>query len=375
MNERFKNLGRIAVASLLISGLVSSLFAAEPRNAVDFEQGVDISAILSNAKKKADNIKLEPNQFQAAFSRWERDCAVISIGADDPTKSERVTLESRFYEDRCYPTGPNGQESCHEEWSYTERRRVRVEVLDRGEMLPWERDIFRVCLDGHWLNADVVNASHEYALTEPDWNDDTVVARAVRKVRSWPDPAGIFAASLRVDAGVKNFVLTLKDRWSSYYKGEQTVVSVKLKRHRSLWFDDTLIEKEFVLPSSEAGLTPIRFADYAEDFKSKLKDGKDYYVKWRFKRVGSVSTDKWQGWWETAKVTFHSEAALFVSASLLDPLALAKGRGACWLQTIEGDMCVYKCRDGSTFRQPVREPDPWDRDGTTIMCPQLVIPF
>ncbi len=83
MSDRFQNLGSRKAAAVLIAGLASSVFAAQP--VVDFDQGIDVSSILKDAKKKADNVQLEPKQFKAAFDRWERDCATISIGANDPT--------------------------------------------------------------------------------------------------------------------------------------------------------------------------------------------------------------------------------------------------------------------------------------------------
>jgi hypothetical protein len=61
------------------------------------------------------------------------------------------------------------------------------------------------------------------------------------------------------------------------------------------------------------------------------------------------------------------------------PKAIKKARPAkkltiCFLRGVKKDVCVYRCRDGSTYRVPVREPDPWD-DGTTLACSQIVIPF
>ncbi|MFH2204061.1 MAG: hypothetical protein ABIJ96_13155 [Elusimicrobiota bacterium] len=343
-------------------------FAAQPEPS--FDQGIDVKQVVEQAREKAAKVELKSAGYRAAFDRTERDCATISLRADE-TRSERVMLESRFYQERCHPAGRHGERQCHEEWTHTERRSVRVEVVGRGAMLPWERDVFEVCLNGQWLNADVVDASHEYSIRQPGWNDDTVTATALRKTKSLPDPAGIYAQSLRVEDG--NYVITYKDRWTEFYKGEQTVVAVQLKRHRSLWFDDTLVQKEISLPTSEEHA--IRFADFAAEFKGKLKDGVEYYVKWRFKRPGSVSTDKWQGWWDTEKVKFSAGAQMLVTVPQFQPLGVqAQGRGACWFKTVEKDQCVYTCGDGSTYKQPVREPDPWN-DTPTIPCPQLVIPF
>ncbi|MDA8244996.1 MAG: hypothetical protein M0025_12865 [Elusimicrobia bacterium] len=46
----------------------------------------------------------------------------------------------------------------------------------------------------------------------------------------------------------------------------------------------------------------------------------------------------------------------------------------CWFKTAEKDNCVYKCKDGSTFTQPMQRPNPWDNE-PVIACPQLVFPL
>lgn len=47
---------------------------------------------------------------------------------------------------------------------------------------------------------------------------------------------------------------------------------------------------------------------------------------------------------------------------------------ACWLKSMEKDVCVYKCKDGSTYTQPMQRPLPWN-DTPVLPCPQLVFPF
>ena len=93
-----------AAAALLALSLQAS--AGGQESSVEFDGGVDIRGILQGAKENADAEVLKPENFQAAYSRWERDCATVSMGAQDPTTSERITLESRFYQERCYPSGP-----------------------------------------------------------------------------------------------------------------------------------------------------------------------------------------------------------------------------------------------------------------------------
>jgi hypothetical protein len=56
------------------------------------------------------------------------------------------------------------------------------------------------------------------------------------------------------------------------------------------------------------------------------------------------------------------------------PVQLAKAT-LCTLRAIEGDDCVYACRDGREYRSPVRQPDPWRPNEPVLACPQVVFPF
>lgn len=353
--------------ALLAMGLFLCLGAQAADLKADFDQGVDASAALELTREAAGETFLEGVSFGPAYSRWDQDCATFSFGVDAPLRSERVMLESRIYEQRCINLPPQaGGRHCREEWVRTERRRVRVDLIGRGEMLPWERDVFEVCLNGHWLHTRVIDASHKYDLQEPGWNGDTVTAVAGSKIRSNPDPAGVHVTGFGVEGG--NYALKLADRWAGHYSGESTVITVQLKRHRSGWFDGTLLTKELSFPAAES--YSVRFADFADEFRGKLKEGAEYYVRWRFKRVGRVSKDTWQGYWKTGRKAFSKDASALGALSVE-----AQGLKLCLFRRIEKDQCVYKCTDGGFLREPVREPDPFDRDGTTIPCPQILIPL
>lgn len=353
------------IAALTIAATLASA-AAAAGTAVDFDRHLNLPEILSDIKEKAGTTQDgESLGLRPSINRTERDCAIFSFSKDEPTLSERITLESREYVERC-DHDPRGGRNCREEWVWTERRRVRIQIEGRGEMLPWERDIFELCLEGRRLSGHVYDASHAYKLNLRR-DDDTIIAKAGHKTPSLPDSAGIYISALRNDAAAKNLVLDLKDRWASYYKGEQTKVSVTLKRHRENWFDDTLIEKELSFTAQDS--YAVNFADFASEFSQDLVHGKKYYVKWRFQRLGQVSKDKWTKYWESDKTEFGSTAA---AALMFDALAPR----TCWYKTIEKNQCVYRCNNGGDYRQPVREPNPWDRDSSgTIHCPQLVFPF
>ncbi len=360
---------RRAFAAILAVVAAAAPVLAGPK--IGFDQGIDVKEVLSDIKESPKPVAQTHDwQGRPLYRRSERDCANISFSPDDPLRSERVELESREYEERCHPSGPHGDRRCHDEWVRTERRNVRVEISGRGAMLPWERDVFEVCLDGQWLSARVIDASHQYFIQNPGWSGDTIEARAGGKTRSMPDPGGI-SARFGLDPETKNFVMDLTDRWASYYKGEATVLNVILKRHHRNWFDDTVLDKEISLPAGESA--SVRFADFASEFSRALVPGKNYYVKWRFKRSGQVSKDKWVDYRETDKAGFGAAAAA-------ENLALSSPGGfasitTCRLDRFEARDCVYKCSDGSERRRPIAEPDPLRPDAPVIACPQILIPF
>lgn len=314
------------VLAILLSAPLLSTGAAA---GMDFDQGVDVKSVLAEIKGKLEvQGRLSGknkrgrgagrrgdgrrggrrDEYTRGFDRTERDCATISVRHDDPLRSERILLESRTFEERCRThVDRDGRErrDCREEWVHTERRQVRVEIIGRGEMLPWERDVFRVCLDGRWLNASVIDASHEYDLRVPGRYDDTIQALAGGKIRSLPDPAGVRVSAFSMDAPTGNFKMELVDRWADYYQGERLSVSVKLKRHRKFWFDETVIEKEVSFSGGRSH--SIAFSDFITDLKGKLKPGAEYYVKWRFRRLGQVSKNGWVDYRETGRAAYEGE--------------------------------------------------------------------
>ena len=325
------------IATLIAAALMSAPVANALEHNLNFDQGVDVSGLVKEMKKETKKVN-HKSGFNARplFDREERDCATVSFRPEDPATSERIRLESRIYREDCYdipdhprPPRPRDRQrlhsisssdvsamrrECRERWVRTETRHVRVEVSGRGEMLPWERDVFQVCLQGQWLTAHTIDASHKYTLDTPGWNGDTVFARAISKARSNPDPNGIQAA-FGFDQETGNFSLQLRDRWLEYYEGENVTFEVRLVRYHKNWFDSTALKKELTLPAAE--LNRVNFADYVSELSGDLAPGKEYYVKWRFKRVGQVSNDKWQDFRETGKVKYEGaaiKALLTVSA-------------------------------------------------------------
>ncbi|MFH1726026.1 MAG: hypothetical protein ABII00_15570 [Elusimicrobiota bacterium] len=367
--------------SVVAALLLSVRLAAAETPAFDLDQGVDIKGVLEQVRQEAEEApELTENHVGPLRYHTEEDCATFSFAANDPLTSESILLESRIFEERCQPRHDGG-EDCHEYWVRTERRRVRVRVSGRGEMLPWERDIFRVCLYDNWLSARVIDASHEYTVDTPGWNYDIVEARAGAKIASEPDPAGVYAESFGFDPASGNFALTLRDRWASYYEGESLGLEIRLVRHHSGWFDGTVWKTELDIPIVGEPFM-INFADFADEFAHKLRDGKLYYVKWRFKRIGQVSKPTWKGWWKTGQAAYQSGSSLasgflsHINGSIAAESTIRPGSKACWLKDYGDGVCVYRCDGGGELTRPMPAADPFDQDGGGWTgCPQFIIPF
>lgn len=364
-----------SVRMVLIAGsaagalLLAALPAATEKYEVDLDQGADVGKVLEHAREGALTMTWDDAALYRPSRRyrWTEDCARISFAASDPPVSERFLLESRLYRTRCREyTDEDGRrrEECRERFVRSERRRVRIEILDRGRIFPWERDVFRVCMKDTYLDARVIDASHRYDIMLPGYYGDTIEARAGDRVRTDPDPAGIYLDSFRSDPAARNFRMLLGDRWESYYRGERTVIALKLKRHRTLWFDDTVLEKEISFATTET--YGVRFADYANEFQRKLEPGSEYYVKWAFSRLGRVSKPTWQGDWQTQRLKFDPGAGVYVMAGV--PAQASPAADACWYRRIEERRCVYRCEDGRVLRRPVLERE----ESGTIPCAQLI---
>lgn len=356
--------------------IILALCAAPARAAgsqIDFDQGVDAAAVIESLRESASAAPSAAASSRPVSRRSERDCVTVSFNAQDPLVSERIYLMSREYREVCTP-GPNGQSYCHEELAWTHRATARVQITDRGAMLPWERDVFWMCLDGSWLSADVIDASHKYDLKWQIGAEAVLTAKALKKTAALPDPNGIAAAAPRYEAASQSLAWDLSDRWSGYYGGaEQTVLSFQLKRSRQNWFDALVLEKEVALAPAPA--YTVRFADYAAEFAEQLQSGAKYYVNWRFKRVGAVSRDSWMKYRETDQNVFTPSSAMAGRPSTNAKAFVPAGAKVCWLKGVEKDECVYKCSDKTEHRQSVAVPDPMHPDQPVLACPQLVFPF
>ena len=290
---------RKILAPALAAAFASSAAAAEP--AADFTRGFDLGAAMEAAAPAPEASPARLQFFNKL--RATKGCRFVSFKAGDPAVSAPVTLTSHVFETVCeqYQDGRH----CYEKLLRRGRRKVTVELTGDRTPLPWEREVFGVCLEDTTVTAEVVEASHDYEIIEkPGLPVYRVEARAKRRIAGAPDPSGLTAGSWEVPTGAVAPRLELKDKWASFYGtapgAERTVIKVTLKQDNPLWFDGVILEKELELPP--AALYSLDFSGYAAEFRRPLEPGRQYYVKWGFSRKGAISKGAFINGGETTRI-------------------------------------------------------------------------
>jgi len=270
------------LAAILVASLSTTVFA----QTLDFDQGApDVKNLMTGLKKKAQQESPAVEKTYQVARRTDRDCVTFVFKPDGPTVSEKVWLRSTEYREECRWEGDprnGGRQYCREVPRWTYRELVQVELKDRKELYPWEKEAVAVCLDGNWLSVHEVQLAHKYTASR---SGGYYTLTAGEKKPMDPDKHGIEAGAPESTGG--SLAVAFTDRWASYYAGEQVVLSMKLKREKKNWFDPILVEKEFTFTVADS--YGVDFGPYAEEFSEKLRPGSDYYVEWSFKRIGKVS--------------------------------------------------------------------------------------
>ena len=258
---------------------------------LNFDQGVSASDILKQAKEQSAQDKSVITPAYIGSRRFDRDCRIVTFSPTDQPASGSIPLRSTEWVTECNPgggviPGPGGHpipgQNCWEHPGISYFGDAKVTLRDRLPLFPWEYDRFEVCLEGPWFSLDPVATAYEYKLAQGDDRDGDYVLAPVKKTAMKPDPAGIVAQGLSA-----SMALTLKDKWASYYRGEQTVLKVELRKAVTFWPDQTVLDKEITLAPADA--YTVDFLAYAKEFSQKLEPGKKYYVRYSFKRIGKVS--------------------------------------------------------------------------------------
>ncbi|MEK7234713.1 MAG: hypothetical protein AAB268_12925 [Elusimicrobiota bacterium] len=278
--------------------LAASLIAAPVRAetpAVNFDQGINPSEILKQSKEAAkSDVKGVAGQDMGG-RRTVADCVSVSFGAYDTAVSPTFELHSTEYVEECSQTGDprhGGGRRCYERVGMTYYGRASVTIQDRLPLMPWERDTFRVCLDGPWLSLDEIETAYDYHLISDANYSGAYVVGPGRKIAQRPDPVGVLG---ELDSSMH---LALKDKWAPYYAGERIEIKYALKRYVENWFDPTI---------AEGTLSSVVAESYLVDLsKNKFENGEQYYVEYSMRRVGKVSTDSFTQTLETGKTAYAS---------------------------------------------------------------------
>ncbi|MDD5304569.1 MAG: hypothetical protein PHS14_15845 [Elusimicrobia bacterium] len=288
-----------ALALALAASLVAAPVLAETP-AVNFDQGIDMSAILKQSKEAAKtDAKVVDAQYMGG-RRTMPDCVSVSFGANDPAASPTFSLNSQEWIEECYQTGDprnGGGRQCYERPGMSYHEMASVTIQDRQALLPWERDTFRVCLDGPWLSIGGIETAYDYKLVSGGSYNGAFILAPTRKIAQRPDPVGVLGD---LDSAMK---LTLKDKWAAYYPGETIEIKYTLKKDVPNWFDPVIAEGTLSAAVAES---------YAVDLsKNKFENGKSYYVEYSIRRVGKVSKDSFTKTLETNKTTRASMSLAF----------------------------------------------------------------
>lgn len=237
-----------------------------------------------------------------AFSDWQADCNYVTFRqGDGPTV--QVSLNSSLIEKELVSVGEDGQRRYQDRVA---QRNSRTIIFERrgGELAPWERDRFKVCLKGHDYWAEESDTAYSYSVQTG--MNGSVVATAGGKYRTRADSDGLYLKSFGQAGGVGAFQFVVGDKWARHYgAGEQVAIQVELKKNTLL--DETILEKTVTFESSET--YTIDFSQYAHEMKKDFENGKEYFVKWSFQRVGNVSTDDKFLRPNTRKSTYNSGTA------------------------------------------------------------------
>ncbi|OGR90066.1 MAG: hypothetical protein A2V88_08205 [Elusimicrobia bacterium RBG_16_66_12] len=293
-----------SLLAVILSLAVSS--PALAAHSADFDAGVDASAVLKAAKESAKKDKTAVATYYPGGRRTIPDCVAFTFSPTDNPVSESVYLRSTEYVTECQPVGDprhGGGQNCWERPGYSYSQRVQVTLRDRQPLLPWEHDVFRVCLDGPWLYTNVIEAAYDYKLVSAGADSGRIVLSPTRKIPMRPDPVGVLA-----DLSGQ-FVLNFKDKWSSYYPGENIVLKIALTKEVKFWPDYAILTKEITVPVAEAYRFDLN--KFAAEFSEKPAAGKDYYVAYSIKRTGKVSKNDFTKALETSRVSYAPASLAF----------------------------------------------------------------
>lgn len=247
------------------------------------------------------------------FNRYTRDCRRYTFSSsENEITTERIWLTSQEYVQQCYTTyvpGPNGQQipqqNCYERPGMTYNRYAQINLKPR-KLYPWERETFEVCLEGPWMDLNIIEAGYKYSVQTVGNYDTLYVLTPQHKIAMDPDLSGLEMTDFSYNKDTKKFTFKVSDKWANEYAGEKVSIKIELKKSISGWFDSSLGEKEFTFDispnyemvfSEEDLVKPQSNDEVNKDVK--LFNDKGRYLNWGFKRLGTISKDTYMKKGET----------------------------------------------------------------------------
>lgn len=301
----------------IITAVVVAGFAGTSGAQVNFDQGVDLKASVSQAVSAELQLPEAKNQ---RFSHYTTDCARFTFDATGAeATSEKVSLTSMEYVEVCHGGGGihgEGGPVCYERPGMSWRQAAQVHIAART-LLPWEKESFQVCMEGPWMRLSVLDAAYKYSVGKTGDYDTLFNLVPQSKVAMKPDADGVNMASFAYDKAAGKFKFSLSDKWAKEYAGEKTVITVEVYKDINNWFDGYNGKAEFSLDAASSydlafGLKDLKMPEPpnhdfdhhgGHDFKGADDRGsKNYYVKWGFKRDGKISKDTFVKKGETPRV-------------------------------------------------------------------------
>ena len=291
---------------LILMAIVSAGFCAAAAAQVDFNQGVNVNEIISQAHASDLAIPM-PASNRGTYTR---DCVRFSFGpSDNEILSQKVYLRSTEYDTVCHTVmvpGPNGTQvptqQCYERPGMTWHEAGQIKMNAR-KLLPWERESFEMCLQGPWMNLYVNAAAYKYSAKREGNYDTLFVLTAQDKIAMKSDEDGLSAGDFSYADG--KYTFKVNDKWAKEYAGEKVAIKLDLYKDNPNWFDSYKGSKEFTFDAAE-GYTLTFSADEMEkpavDDNNDNRGSKKFYVKWGFKRVGVISKDNFVKKGETPSI-------------------------------------------------------------------------
>jgi len=341
---------------LIFAALVSTGLLGAANAQVNFDQGVDINDVIS----QAHNSNLALPLPAAGRGYYSRDCARFSFGASDTELvSEKVWLRSTEYVTECHTSmqpGPNGTiipvQNCYDRPGMTWSQAGQIKISPRS-LFPWERENFEICLNGPWMDLYVNAAGYKYSAKREGNYDTLFVLTPLHKIAMKADENGLnFGAFSYADG---KYTFTVNDKWAKEYAGEKVSIKVELYKDNPNWFNGYKGFKEFTFNVAE-GYTMVFAASELEQPQAPdtsfndFRGSKKFYVKWGFKRVGAISKDNFVKKGETPVIDLNAPAAVTRGHAAND--------GYCNLVMDNSYSCIYMCKDGTYISKPNPFPGP-----------------